>query len=207
MTDLPPRPPHRADIPPRPESRYSPTSAWLLVLFAAAAVLLIIAITMDRSSGVMDAPTTPGATDSAIDPTETAPAVPAATRLEIGAMKLLRAFLACLALAGLASAQEGEEKKDDLPEVAQACDALDKAYKDKDDDGAKSNMRALVDRMPQAGPKDQKKMLAARGELGRIWKRLMGRHYPAMSMIFVSDLLDSPGKIELEATAIIPQER
>jgi hypothetical protein len=28
-----------------------------------------------------------------------------------------------------------------------------------------------------------------------------------MSMIFVSDLLDSPGKIELEATAVIPPER
>jgi len=26
-----------------------------------------------------------------------------------------------------------------------------------------------------------------------------------MSMIFVSDLLDSPGKIELEATAVVPQ--
>jgi hypothetical protein len=32
----------------------------------------------------------------------------------------------------------------------------------------------------------------------------MGNHYPAMSMIFVSDLLDNPGKIELEATAVIP---
>ena len=38
----------------------------------------------------------------------------------------------------------------------------------------------------------------------RIWKKLMGKHYPAMSMIFVSDLLDHPGKIELEATAVIP---
>jgi len=27
-----------------------------------------------------------------------------------------------------------------------------------------------------------------------------------MSMIFVVDLLDTPGKIELEATAVIPQE-
>jgi enamine deaminase RidA (YjgF/YER057c/UK114 family) len=53
---------------------------------------------------------------------------------------------------------------------------------------------------------DKPAYLAARTELGRIWKRLMGRHYPAMSMIFVSDLLDSPGKIELEATAVIPQE-
>ncbi len=53
---------------------------------------------------------------------------------------------------------------------------------------------------------DKPAYLAARAELGRIWKRFMGRHYPAMSMIFVSDLLDSPGKIELEATAVIPQE-
>ena len=51
---------------------------------------------------------------------------------------------------------------------------------------------------------DKKAYLAGRRELGRIWKRYMGRHYPAMSMIFVSDLLDSPGKIELEATAVVP---
>lgn len=50
---------------------------------------------------------------------------------------------------------------------------------------------------------DKPAYLAARGELGRIWRTLMGRHYPAMSMIFVSDLLDSPGKVELEATAVI----
>jgi enamine deaminase RidA (YjgF/YER057c/UK114 family) len=54
---------------------------------------------------------------------------------------------------------------------------------------------------------DKPAYLAARPELGRIWRELMGRHYPAMSMIFVSDLLDSPGKIELEATAVIPQEK
>ena len=51
---------------------------------------------------------------------------------------------------------------------------------------------------------DKPAYLAARADLGRIWKRYMGRHYPAMSMIFVSDLLDSPGKIELEATAVVP---
>ncbi len=46
--------------------------------------------------------------------------------------------------------------------------------------------------------------LASRRELGRIWRTLIGDHYPAMSMIFVADLLDHPGKIELEATAVIP---
>jgi len=51
---------------------------------------------------------------------------------------------------------------------------------------------------------DKPAYLAARRELGAIWRRHMGNHYPAMSMIFVSDLLDSPGKIELEATAVVP---
>ena len=51
---------------------------------------------------------------------------------------------------------------------------------------------------------DKPAYLAARRELGAIWRKHMGTHYPAMSMIFVSDLLDSPGKIELEATAVVP---
>jgi enamine deaminase RidA (YjgF/YER057c/UK114 family) len=54
---------------------------------------------------------------------------------------------------------------------------------------------------------DKPAYLAARPKLGRIWRGLMGRHYPVMSMIFVADLLDAPGKIELEATAVIPTER
>ena len=51
---------------------------------------------------------------------------------------------------------------------------------------------------------DKPAYLAARRQLGRTWRALMGTHYPAMSLIFVSDLLDSPGKIELEATAVVP---
>ena len=51
---------------------------------------------------------------------------------------------------------------------------------------------------------DKPAYLAARRELGAVWPRLMGTHDPAMSMIFLSDLLDEPGKIELEATAVIP---
>jgi len=54
---------------------------------------------------------------------------------------------------------------------------------------------------------DKPAYLAARSQLGKIWRALMGKHYPAMSMIFVSDLLDAPGKIELEATAVIPGPR
>jgi enamine deaminase RidA (YjgF/YER057c/UK114 family) len=51
---------------------------------------------------------------------------------------------------------------------------------------------------------DKPAYLAARRQLGPIWRRHMGEHYPAMSMIFVADLLDRPGKVELEATAVLP---
>ena len=51
---------------------------------------------------------------------------------------------------------------------------------------------------------DKPRYLAARRELGAIWRERMGRHYPAMSMIFVADLLDHPAVIELEATAVLP---
>jgi enamine deaminase RidA (YjgF/YER057c/UK114 family) len=52
---------------------------------------------------------------------------------------------------------------------------------------------------------DKPRYLAARKELGAIWRERMGRHYPAMSMIFVADLLDHPAVIELEATAVLPE--
>lgn len=56
---------------------------------------------------------------------------------------------------------------------------------------------------------DKPAYLAVRKQLGAIWRERMGSpsgtHYPAMSMIFVADLLDHPGKIELEATAVLPR--
>jgi enamine deaminase RidA (YjgF/YER057c/UK114 family) len=51
---------------------------------------------------------------------------------------------------------------------------------------------------------DKRAYLDGRRELGRIWRQLMGRHYPAMTLVFVVNLLDHPAKIELEATAVIP---
>ncbi len=53
--------------------------------------------------------------------------------------------------------------------------------------------------------KDKAAYMKGRKELGKIWQELMDKHYPAMSMIFVVDLLDHPGIIEIEATAIIPE--
>ena len=51
---------------------------------------------------------------------------------------------------------------------------------------------------------DKPAYLAARPGIGRAWRHLMGRHFPAMTMVFVSALLDAGAKIELEATAVVP---
>ncbi|RLD22559.1 MAG: RidA family protein [Bacteroidetes bacterium] len=53
--------------------------------------------------------------------------------------------------------------------------------------------------------KDRDQYLESRGELGAIWKNIIGRHYPCMSMIFVVDLLDHPAVIEIEAMAVITE--
>lgn len=51
---------------------------------------------------------------------------------------------------------------------------------------------------------DKPEYLAARAGIGRAWRRIIGRHFPAMTMVFVSALLDEGAKIELEATAVVP---
>ncbi len=53
--------------------------------------------------------------------------------------------------------------------------------------------------------KDREQYLGSRRDLGKVWKDIMGKHYPCMSMIFVVDLLDHPALIEIEATAVIPE--
>jgi enamine deaminase RidA (YjgF/YER057c/UK114 family) len=45
---------------------------------------------------------------------------------------------------------------------------------------------------------------AARKPLGQVWRRLMGRHYPAMSVVEVKGLVDEGAVVEIEATAVIP---
>ena len=51
---------------------------------------------------------------------------------------------------------------------------------------------------------DKKAYLAGRRELGGVWRDIMGRHFPAMALLFVSDLVDEGALIEIEATAVLP---
>jgi enamine deaminase RidA (YjgF/YER057c/UK114 family) len=45
---------------------------------------------------------------------------------------------------------------------------------------------------------------AARPELREVWKRRIGAHYPAMSVVEVTRLVDAGATVEIEATALLP---
>lgn len=51
---------------------------------------------------------------------------------------------------------------------------------------------------------DMEAYLSARGDLGGVWRRRMGDHYPAMALVEVSALVDEGALLEIEATAVIP---
>ena len=44
---------------------------------------------------------------------------------------------------------------------------------------------------------------AALSEIGASWRELIGRHYPAMSVVVIAGLLDPRAKVEIEATAVV----
>lgn len=41
-------------------------------------------------------------------------------------------------------------------------------------------------------------------ELGRVYKAVIGRHYPAMALVQVVALVEDRAKVEIEATAVLP---
>ena len=47
---------------------------------------------------------------------------------------------------------------------------------------------------------------SARHQLGGVWKRLLGTHYPAMALIGVTGLVDRGAVVEIEADAVLPSE-
>jgi enamine deaminase RidA (YjgF/YER057c/UK114 family) len=52
---------------------------------------------------------------------------------------------------------------------------------------------------------DKPAYLAARRDIGRAWRAVMGRHYPAMAAVVVSALIEDRALIEIEATAVVPK--
>ncbi|HZA77846.1 MAG TPA: RidA family protein [Acidimicrobiales bacterium] len=45
---------------------------------------------------------------------------------------------------------------------------------------------------------------ASLGDLGRVYRRHLGRHYPAMALLGVNALFDDSAKVELVGVAVLP---
>jgi enamine deaminase RidA (YjgF/YER057c/UK114 family) len=50
---------------------------------------------------------------------------------------------------------------------------------------------------------DKKEYMAAQGDVGRAYREVMGRHFPAMAMVVVAGLVEDEARVEIEATAHI----
>jgi enamine deaminase RidA (YjgF/YER057c/UK114 family) len=50
---------------------------------------------------------------------------------------------------------------------------------------------------------DKRQYLAATAEIGAAYREFLGKHYPAMSLVQVADLLEDGALVEIEATAVV----
>ena len=44
----------------------------------------------------------------------------------------------------------------------------------------------------------------ARRDIGETYREIIGRHFPTMSVVVVSALIEDRARVEIEATAVIP---
>jgi len=52
---------------------------------------------------------------------------------------------------------------------------------------------------------DREEYLASLKGVGEAYRELMGKHYPTMSVMQVSGLVEAQARLEIEATAVIPE--
>ncbi|MCE8034234.1 RidA family protein [Billgrantia tianxiuensis] len=52
---------------------------------------------------------------------------------------------------------------------------------------------------------DKQEYLARLKEVGAAYREVMGKHFPAMTMVQVADLIEDRAKVEIEATAVLPE--
>ena len=51
---------------------------------------------------------------------------------------------------------------------------------------------------------DKRQYVARTKEVGEVYQRVIGRHYPAMTLVQVVALLEDRAVVEIEATAVVP---
>jgi enamine deaminase RidA (YjgF/YER057c/UK114 family) len=52
---------------------------------------------------------------------------------------------------------------------------------------------------------DKKEYLSSLREVGAAYRELMGKHYPTMAVVQVGGLVEDEARLEIEATAVIPE--
>jgi enamine deaminase RidA (YjgF/YER057c/UK114 family) len=52
---------------------------------------------------------------------------------------------------------------------------------------------------------DKNEYLAAAKEMGAAYREIIGRHYPAMTVVEVSGFLEANARVEIEVTAVVPE--
>lgn len=79
-------------------------------------------------------------------------------------------------------------------------------------------LRSIVEVLAEAGAKpehlvrltwyvtDKQEYLSNLNGLGAVYKEIIGRTYPAMALVQVVALVEDRAKVEIEATAVIPQD-
>jgi enamine deaminase RidA (YjgF/YER057c/UK114 family) len=53
---------------------------------------------------------------------------------------------------------------------------------------------------------DKQEYLRSLKEVGAAYRELMGRHYPTMAVVQVSGLVEDEARLEIEATAVVPEK-
>jgi enamine deaminase RidA (YjgF/YER057c/UK114 family) len=53
--------------------------------------------------------------------------------------------------------------------------------------------------------RDMDEYLQARSALGEVYRQVMGDHYPAMALVAVTRLVAPEARLEIEATAVVPE--
>ena len=81
----------------------------------------------------------------------------------------------------------------------------------------KQTLKNIVEVLAQAGGKpqhivrltwyviDKQEYLASLKDVGIAYRAVMGRHFPTMAVVQVSGLVEPEAKLEIEATAVIPE--
>jgi enamine deaminase RidA (YjgF/YER057c/UK114 family) len=54
---------------------------------------------------------------------------------------------------------------------------------------------------------DRQTYKARRSEIGAAYREIIGRHFPAMSVVEVSGLIEDDAQVEIEATVVLPVDR